>query len=63
MPPLRPISRFLSDASLRVSLDRNAKSKAAFVTFYFGPTIINGQQVTKTYRVVFQRKDGQWFRV
>jgi hypothetical protein len=60
---LRGVTQKLLDASLRVSLVRNAKSSAAFVTFYFGPTIINGQQVTKTYRVVFQRNDGQWVRV
>jgi hypothetical protein len=53
----------LFDESLRVSLDRDAKSNVAFVTFYLGPAIINGQQATKTYRVVFQRKDGRWCRL
>jgi hypothetical protein len=53
----------LFDESLRGSLDRDATSNTAFVTFYLGATIINGQQATKTYRVVFQRKDGQWFRL
>jgi hypothetical protein len=53
----------LFDENLRVSLDRDAKSNVAFVTFYLGPAVINGQQATKTYRVVFQRKDGQWFRL
>jgi hypothetical protein len=51
------------DESLRVSLDRDAKLNIAFVTFYLGPAIINGRQVTKTYRVVFQLKDGQWVRL
>jgi hypothetical protein len=53
----------LFDESLRVSLDRDAKSNIAFVTFYLGPTTINGQQAAKTYRVVFQHKDGQWCRL
>jgi hypothetical protein len=52
----------LFDESLRGSLDRDAKSNIAFVTFYLGPATINGQQGTKTYRVVFQLKDGHWGR-
>jgi hypothetical protein len=52
----------LFDEKLRAALDRNTANNIAFVTFYLGPDAINGQQMTRTYRVVFIHKDGKWVK-
>ena len=61
-PTLVAFAQSTFESHLRASLDRNG-SDLAFVTFYLGPAIINGQQGTKTFRVVFQKKGGAWTRL
>lgn len=53
----------LFDETLRPSLAKDANMNLAFVTFYLGPAAVNGQQLTKTFRVVYQRKNGEWMKL
>lgn len=53
----------LFEDKLRVLLERDAAFNIAFVTFYMGAAVIHGQQATRTFRVVFQLKEGKWIRL
>ncbi len=45
---------------LRKELSTDPAANVAFLTFYLGPAVMDGQQVTKTFRVVYQLVDGEW---
>jgi len=53
--------RLFSDR-LHKELSTDPAANVALLTFYLGTSVMDGQQVTKTFRVVYQLVDGEWQR-